>query len=108
MVDILDYDKIETQEDDFGSCTSRIMAQLYLDHMRACHTNSITEAPPPFYKNPLVFGRLIINSILYNAQEKQWLRRMPNFQNESMGYLAIQSNKPQLLGFGLGDSPVGL
>ncbi|KAF8880437.1 alpha beta-hydrolase [Infundibulicybe gibba] len=44
----------------------------------------------------------------YTPTEKADLKRTIDFQQNSMGYMTMQSTKPQTLGYGLADSPVGL
>ena len=53
-------------------------------------------------------GRLILNSYLYTKREEQGLKNMQHFRKEGDGYMKQQSTRPQSLGFGLGDSPIGL
>lgn len=53
-------------------------------------------------------GRLILSSYLYTKREKQGLENMQFYMNEGNGYFKQQSTRPQSLGFGLGDSPIGL
>ncbi|KAG8526622.1 uncharacterized protein KY384_008823 [Bacidia gigantensis] len=108
MVDVLGYRKFVTQGGDFGSWVTRIMAHMYPEHVRACHTNFMVMGPPPFYKNPLVFGRLILNSVLYTKKEQKMLEKAQSFMKEHMAYAMVQGTKPQSLAFGLGDSPIGL
>ena len=53
-------------------------------------------------------GRLVLSSYLYSELEQRRLRNVLDFMKERSGYLKIQSTRPQSLGFGLGDSPIGL
>lgn len=53
-------------------------------------------------------GRLILSSYLYSKREMDSIKQMQRYQNEQNGYLKVQSTRPQSLGFGLGDSPIGL
>lgn len=53
-------------------------------------------------------ARLIFRSYLYTEAEKDGLARAQFYLKEQSGYLKLQSTRPQSLGFGLGDSPVGL
>ncbi|MGW3208722.1 epoxide hydrolase family protein [Streptomyces sp. NPDC001135] len=41
------------------------------------------------------------------ALERERLARLENFQQDSMGFSAIQSTRPQTLAYGLHDSPIG-
>ncbi|KAL8779327.1 MAG: hypothetical protein Q9194_001503 [Teloschistes cf. exilis] len=53
-------------------------------------------------------GRLILSPYLYTNRELKSLENMQYYRKEQDGYLRVQSTRPQSLGFGLGDSPVGL
>jgi microsomal epoxide hydrolase len=44
----------------------------------------------------------------YTDQEKSWLADTAHFAEFEVGYQRIQQSKPQTLGHGLSDSPVGL
>jgi len=44
----------------------------------------------------------------YSPREKAGLARAGSFRREGWGFFAEQSTKPQTIGFGLADSPVGL
>ena len=108
MVDVLGYDRFVTQGGDWGSLITRSMAMQYPKNVVASHHNVMFCGPPPWYKAPLTFGRLVLSSYLYSVTEKQQLKRMQCFMDEGSGYMKIQSTRPQSLGFGLGDSPTGL
>ena len=108
MVDVLGYSKFVTQGGDWGAFITRSMATQYPQHVKAYHCNFIACGPPAWYKAPLTMGRLILNSYLYTKREKQGLENIQHYMKEGNGYLKQQSTRPQSLGFGLGDSPVGL
>ncbi|KAG6812500.1 hypothetical protein H0H92_002499 [Tricholoma furcatifolium] len=72
---------------------TRRMAKTYgPKHIKAWHTNF------PLY---VIF-------LGYTEREKAGLERTVKFLSEGSGYSAIQSTRPQTLGYGLTDSPVGL
>ncbi|KAL8742067.1 MAG: hypothetical protein Q9184_008309 [Pyrenodesmia sp. 2 TL-2023] len=108
MVDVLGYKRFVTQGGDWGSMITRSMAMQYPKHVRACHYNFFPCGPPPWYKAPLTMGRLILSSYLYTNRELDSIKNMQYYQKEQGGYLKQQSTRPQSLGFGLGDSPIGL
>lgn len=108
MVDVLGYDRFVTQGGDWGAMVTRSMAMQYPQHVRAYHCNMMFCRPPSWYKAPLRLGRLILYPLLYSASEKRSLAKMQRFLNELDGYFKVQTTKPQSLGFGLGDSPIGL
>ena len=62
--------------------------------------------PPTLFGNPIVLLKCFIAS--FTAREREAAAASQNFVKNGMGYFAIQSTKPQTLGFSLADSPVGL
>ncbi|KAL8693446.1 MAG: hypothetical protein Q9218_001717 [Villophora microphyllina] len=108
MVEVLGYKQYVTQGGDWGAMITRSMAMQYPQHVRACHHNMFPCGPPPWYKAPLTMGRLILSPYLYSKQEMGSLKNMQYYRKEQDGYLRVQSTRPQSLGFGLGDSPIGL
>ncbi|KAI4216716.1 MAG: hypothetical protein LQ349_009095 [Xanthoria aureola] len=108
MVDVLGYERFVTQGGDWGAMITRGMALMYPQHVRACHHNFFPCRPPPWYKAPLTMGRLILSPYLYTTRELESIKNMQYWEKEQQGYMRIQSTRPQSLGFGLGDSPIGL
>ncbi|KAL8960162.1 MAG: hypothetical protein Q9193_003090 [Seirophora villosa] len=53
-------------------------------------------------------ARLMLSPYLYSVREMDSIKRMQYFQKEQDGYMKVQGTRPQSLGFGLGDSPIGL
>ena len=66
-------------------------------HAKAWHTN-MPQLIPPKDDNPAA----------YSEYDKAALKRRTELVTTGMGFLAIQSTKPQTLGYSLSDSPVGL
>ncbi|KAG5716130.1 Epoxide hydrolase 1 [Termitomyces sp. T112] len=107
----LGYDQYVTQGGDWGFFITRRMAKLYgPQFIKAWHTNFPITAPPS-HKRPL----LLISHLLsylpflgYTEREKAGLARSLDFLTTGSGYFAIQSTRPQTLGYGITDSPVGL
>ncbi|KAL9004741.1 MAG: hypothetical protein Q9188_002448 [Gyalolechia gomerana] len=108
MVDVLGYEHFVTQGGDWGSIITRSMASQFPQHVRACHYNFLPCGLPPWYKAPLTMGRLLLSPYLYTNHELNSVKNMQHYRKEQDGYLKIQSTRPQSLGFGLGDSPIGL
>lgn len=107
MVDVLGYGRFVAQGGDWGSLIIRSMAMQYPQHVRATHQN-VVFAGPPSYKSPLALGRLLLSSYFYTETEQKKLKKLKYFVKEQSGYINVQSTRPQSLGFGLGDSPIGL
>ena len=80
----------------------------YPQHVKAYHCNFVICAPPAWYKAPFATGRLMLNSYLYTDREKLGLENVQHYMKEGNGYFRQQMTRPQSLGFGLGDSPIGL
>ena len=108
MVDVLGYERYFTHGGDWGAFITRSIAMQYPQHVRAQHLTFVPIGPPPWYKYPLVMARLILNSWIYSVADRNALERLQYYQKEQDGYLKQQSTRPQSLGFGLGDSPIGL
>lgn len=108
MVEVLGYEKFVTQGGDWGGFITRSMAMQYPQHVRACHHNFYPCGPPSFYKAPLSLGRLVLSSWLYTDREKRGLKNGEYYMTEQIGYLKLQTTRPQTLGFALDDSPTGV
>ena len=108
MVDVLGYQHFVTQGGDVGASITRLMALKYPEHVRAYHLNAMPVRPPLWYKNPWAVGRFLLRSYLYSAKEQEDIAYMMHWQQEESAYSNLQRTKPQSLGFGLGDSPIGL
>ena len=108
MVDVLGYERFVTQGGDIGASVTRLVALQYPEHVRACHHNFVPVRPPSVYKAPLTVGRFFLRGYFYTVSEQDSVKQMLDWQTNEAAYGAIQRTKPQSLGFGLGDSPVGL
>ena len=108
MVDVLGYERFVTQGGDLGASITRLMALQYPEHVRAYHLNFVPVRPPAWYKNPLAVGRFVLRSFLYSSEERQNLGDMERWMEQESAYGNMHRTKPQTLGFGLGDSPLGL
>ncbi|KAG6919621.1 hypothetical protein DXG01_003485 [Tephrocybe rancida] len=90
---------------------TRRMANLYgPEHIKAWHTNFPCTSPPSL-KRPLLLISYLLSYLPYmgyTESEKVGLQRTQEFLSSGSGYFAIQSTRPQTLGYGLTDSPVGL
>ncbi|EKM79128.1 hypothetical protein AGABI1DRAFT_85025 [Agaricus bisporus var. burnettii JB137-S8] len=103
----LGYNEYVTQGGDWGGIITQRISTLYGGkHAKARHTNFPTAPPPHPLHNPYNFFSNMLAR--YTPEEKAGLARMEWYYKESSGYYAKQSTKPQTLGYGLADSPVGL
>ena len=102
----LGYDQYATQGGDWGYLTTRALAHMYPQHVKAHHVNWAWAAKPSEYVNGTK------PEPEYNEREKKQMaqgdRWYPFGQGEGRGYIAIQSTRPATINFALRDSPVGL
>lgn len=61
---------------------------------------------PKIYSNPSFYLRAVIFGL--SAEDKEKLDQTQLFVKQGSGYSAQQGTRPQTLGYGLTDSPVGL
>ncbi|KAJ7093431.1 Alpha/Beta hydrolase protein [Mycena belliarum] len=108
----LGYSKYVTQGGDWGSVITRKIATLYGGkHAKAWHTNLPIVGPPKFSLNPFHIATtiaMLLQLLWLLPAEKAALDRAQEMQRTGLGYFQEQSTKPQTLGYGLADSPVGL
>ena len=98
LLTALGYDKYIVQGGDWGATISKWMAELYPDHCIGIHLNMII-AWPPADKDPLE------NT---SEDEQKLMVNYEKYKEQGVGYYEIQKTKPQTLGYGLNDSPIGL
>ena len=93
----LGYERYGAQGGDFGSGIATFMALRDPAPMIGIHLSNLDVNP---YTGP--------GSKPLSVPEKTYLERNEAFWRAEHGYKAIQSTKPQTLGYGLNDSPAGL
>ena len=91
----LGYDRYVAQGGDWGSMVTNQIALRDTDHCRAIHLNMPVVAPDPATMNELT------------PLEQSALEGMQHYRSKDSGYSKQQSTRPQTLGYGLADSPVG-
>ncbi|GAB5489373.1 MAG: epoxide hydrolase [Parasphingorhabdus sp.] len=92
----LGYDRYFAQGGDWGGMTTSVMGVQNLGNCAGIHVNFVIVGPPSaeIMKAP-------------TAQEQAALAHFVEYQTQGAGYGEIQRTKPQTLGYGLADSPVG-
>jgi pimeloyl-ACP methyl ester carboxylesterase len=95
----LGYARYGVQGGDWGSTITRSMAINDASHVVGWHSNFCNAGPPPGEADP---------NAGVPAVELERMRARQAFFDTERGYFLIQSTKPQTLGYGLNDSPVGL
>jgi pimeloyl-ACP methyl ester carboxylesterase len=92
----LGYSRYVAQGGDWGAGVASWMAKQRPPGLAAIHLNLPVLFPPP---PPPPGG--------YTAAEQGVLAQLGKYASDGSGYAAIQSTRPQTLGYGLADSPVG-
>jgi pimeloyl-ACP methyl ester carboxylesterase len=91
----LGYDRYFAQGGDWGAAVTDAIGQQNLGNCAGIHLNMVI-APP----DPATMGDL-------TDREKAALARMQWYRDKDNGYSTQQATRPQTLGYGLADSPVG-
>lgn len=92
----LGYDRYFAQGGDWGALVTSAMGVQNLGHCAAIHINLVVVGAPP--------AEMMKD---LTAEEQASLARFAAYQTQGAGYAEIQRTKPQTLGYGLADSPVG-
>jgi microsomal epoxide hydrolase len=95
----LGYSHYGAQGGDWGAIITTQLGLVDAAHLAGIHLNMVVAGPPPGDKNPTEG---------LSPKELQGLADIGAFQKNETGYQQIQGSKPQTLGYGLNDSPVGL
>jgi pimeloyl-ACP methyl ester carboxylesterase len=90
----LGYDRYGAQGGDWGSAVTTALAQVDAAHLAGIHLNMAVAGPAPEDGEP-------------TASETEALAAMSHYMEKESGYSQQQSTRPQTLGYGLVDSPVG-
>ncbi len=97
LTGVLGYGRFALQGGDWGSLVTSWLALDHPEHVIGLHLNMIglrpnlgDDAPP------------------LEADEQEFLAQVEKIRSEEFAYQAIQGTRPQTLGYGLNDSPVGL
>ena len=95
----LGYARYGLQGGDYGSLIGRVIGRIDEEHVAGIHLNLCSVGPPPGAADPLAG---------VPPEELELMRdRQAFWTAEEQGYSAIQSTKPQTIGYVLNDSPVG-
>lgn len=94
----LGYNKYVAQGGDWGSMITKWIAELFPENCIGIHLNLVIAFPPD--------GQDPMEGV--SPEEAEGMKNIEKYQATGYGYFAIQSTKPQTVGYGLNDSPVGL
>ena len=97
----LGYQRYGAQGGDFGAFVSPDLGRVDPDHVVGVHVNAATVGFIPF--GPIDPADLAALS----EADKARLERMNAYLSDGNGYFQIQATRPQTIGYGLTDSPVG-
>lgn len=99
LMNQLGYKKYAVQGGDWGSAISSWTAKLAPEQVSALHLTLVFAGIPKRKSDPFEG---------VTEEEKTRLEERRQHMSEGTGYQSIQGTKPQTLGYGLNDSPVGL
>ncbi|CAG8059702.1 unnamed protein product [Penicillium salamii] len=103
----LGYDEYVVQGGDWGSMIARTISQFYPQHVQAIHLNFIPVIPPYPWRSPYQFFKSLI-SVPFSAKDRSLIAQTVGYFTRDNAYMKQQETRPQTLGYGLHDSPVGL
>lgn len=96
LMGALGYPRYLAQGGDWGAMISTALLDRHPDACRAAHLNLVLAKPPPEVVNAPT------------EEERIALADAKNHARAGAGYAAIQSTRPQTIGYGLVDSPIAL
>jgi pimeloyl-ACP methyl ester carboxylesterase len=97
VMEQLGYSRYGVQGGDWGSLVVANMADLAPDRVAGLHLNFLSAPRPEGVRTSSL-----------PAEDQANIEAMRRWREEGAGYSAIQSTRPQTLGYALEDSPVGL
>ncbi len=95
LMGALGYDRYTAQGGDWGALVTTMIGQNHADRCAAIHVNMCVAGPDPETMGDLT------------PQEQGALASLAHYDRWDSGYSKQQSTRPQTLGYGLTDSPVG-
>ncbi|WP_431323243.1 epoxide hydrolase family protein [Rhizobium sp. YTU87027] len=104
----LGYDNYVSQGGDWGAIISDALGRLAPEGLLGIHVNRIERATtfPPDAAQALKSGAPPPAAL--SPDEKTIFEEARDFLNNGFGYAAIMNTRPETVGYGLADSPVGL
>jgi epoxide hydrolase len=89
----LGYDRYFAQGGDWGSAVTAVIGSIDLDHCVSIHVTMASSARP--------------TGDVTEPEELHAQERLQHYTQRGSGYMLQQKTRPQTLGYGLADSPVG-
>lgn len=104
----LGYDSYVSQGGDWGAIISDALGRLAPNGLRGIHVNRVERGTtfPPEVSKALRNGDPAPKQL--NEEQQEVFNQARDFLNNGFGYAAIMGTRPQTVGYGLSDSPMGL
>ncbi|CAL9347377.1 hypothetical protein SUDANB121_00406 [Nocardiopsis dassonvillei] len=99
LMDRLGYERFGVQGGDLGAAVSPDVARCVPERVVGVHVNGGLGMPPEEMSEEELASLTDL--------ERDRIARIGEFMTEQFGYISIQGTRPQTLGYGLNDSPVG-
>jgi epoxide hydrolase len=99
----LGYDRYGAQGGDIGAGVTGMLGGLDPGHVAGVHVNSDPLAVAGVALPP----DAVADKAAVTAEHKASLERMRRFKADGLGYIALQTTRPQTIAYALNDSPVG-
>ena len=100
----LGYDTYVAQGGDWGAIITSLVAQRFPQNCVALHINMCVAIPSDWYD----VVKALLGLPFWTREEWAGLKTTMYFQKYETAYQKLHGTKPQSLGYGLNDSPVGL
>lgn len=101
------FEKFYVQGGDWGGIITSNMATLFPEEILGVHMNFCLFRDQPVAKIILALQHLL-PSLFASAEDRRKMAQSMIYPTREDGYFRIQSMKPDTVGVGLNDSPVGL
>ena len=104
----LGYNRYVSQGGDWGAIISDALGRQAPDGLLGIHVNRVERATtfPTAAAQALMNGEPAPDSL--SPEETKVFEEVRDFVNNGFGYAAIMNTRPETIGYGLADSPVGL
>ena len=104
LMRLLSYDKYAAQGGDWGAIITTSLAQRFPQSCVALHINMCVGVPGDWYD----VVKALLGCPFWTREEWAGIRSTMYFLKYETAYQKLHGTKPQSLGYGLNDSPVGL
>jgi pimeloyl-ACP methyl ester carboxylesterase len=95
----LGYERYGVQGGDEGAFIGPEMGRVDPHHVVGVHVNALVQIPS--------VAQILLGLVVFTRAERKRLARFKHYRDDMMGYMQIQSTRPNTLAYGLTDSPVG-